>query len=797
MFKRKLSNFVRNITSNIPLVIENNDIIATASEIPALSNTTPEDLVNVGIFDEANGIYDASDSLYIYKKCLSAFILDIPAFEKIEILKWLSASIINLNDDEFFLLSSWCKDAYKPLCKQLKTGINNPSSSVEIANIFRWGNGFVRRDIHLTRHFLEKHYPLVDVTSNPSKFPTHVIYAYANMLSYYYMGNSENPHEQKHYAQLSLNILHYLLRFETMVKNRANYYLSLAYKILGDIDNALRHIINALNSEHSLPFQKSLLINILFSSLPNEQLPTNLEKLLIIDGRVLNYTFWTNLAEKIEDNVIRNEIHHYASLLQANDNMNVNSDLSNQDLDRLIDYLSVFTIQKDCYNKNYIERTLHYATTEETPTLAKHILFRRLSHTFIHDNTPLALYYASMSLLCKYDNDMAVLIQCMLADEDGKCVSDAISFCQNAGRDLAIINTAASLNNAMWIDGDPSKEALILEYIIANSRIPNAINLAKIRVAFLYIKGECSPNKGLAIQNFRKADVHLNSLCVEGIEDLKNKIREHGFYRHQRSLIQQSENGEFVFIEKAESDKLLIVFSCRFIYHVFQSGPMFVKGLETNALFINNPESNWYSDKEEERVSRLIEQYGLSRFKKENIVCHNASMGGYAALKFAIKHKLFCISSNPQFNIHFWSYARAADAERILRCEKIVNLDKIAINEINGLNCCIIIGRHPHDVLPFQSWLDHALKASNFTYVIIKHDIAEHASLMFKAYGDSFMQKLYEQFYLLKDLQSANDKLKPCNFADVINLQREINESYSGKWIIQRKERNYLISKSI
>lgn len=469
-------------------------------------------------------------------------------------------------------------------------------------------------------------------------------------------------------------------------------------------------------------------------------------------------------------------------------------ELSNAEINDINAYIdAVYSAHYFC-DETKSRKLLSVASAKDTPALAKHIIFRNLAYSFIHKNKYIAMYYASMSLYHKYESDMAVFIQRMLLDVDYNTVCKALTVYRNGHRDLAIIDAAESFKNAVWIDGEPIRETAVLDYMIKNSFTQEAIDLAKVRAAFIYIKGECTLNRTLGIQNFKKGDDYLDSISFNGAEEIMNGIRDYGFYRHQKSLIQSSDDGEFVFIEKEGSDKLIIVFSCRYTYNVFQSGPRFVDGLETNALFINNPEGNWYSDKEEERVSRLIEKYALSKFKRSNILCHNASMGGYAAMKFAIKHKLLCLAANPQFNLHFWSFARPTDAERILLCKNIVNLDKVSIDEINGLKACIIIGRHPHDVLPFQSWFDNAIKAKDYTYIIIKHDIPEHDALLYRAYGDSFMREIFKEFGVLQETELLSRDFKERDFNDIVHLQKEINDSYAGRWVIHNRNGKYFIA---
>ncbi|MBF8452009.1 hypothetical protein [Aeromonas dhakensis] len=746
----------------------------------------------VGVFHAVNGIVDSSDHLYSFKKCLAAFSLYISMYEKLHMLKWLSHSIAKLDEDDYLLLSTWCNNAYKPLCKYLKAGIHIGGNAVEIANIFRWGIGSIRKDIDLAKHLLEVNYPFDSVVSNPSKFHINAVYAHSNMLSHYYFEVSLSKAERSYYARTSMVLLNHLLGTETALKNRANYMLSMAYNVLGEFEKASSHFIDALLSEHSLPFQKNIIIRLIFDLLPEEKLPNKIEKALTDGNRVLNAIFWSELSEHIHCSEIKSKMKRYSAVLCDKNCIGSDSHSLNiseiRDLNFYID--AVYTVNY-CHDDIRIGDLLSIAIANDTPKIAKKIIFQRLAYSLLNVNKYSAMYYASMSLYHKYDIDVAIFIQRILLGFDYNSVVGALTFRREGNHDLAAIDAANSLNKVVWIDGDPSKEIEILEYVIKASDSPIAIDLAKIRASFLYIKGECTMNMSLGIQNFKKGDDYLESLTIKDADNIRNGVRDHGFYRHQKSLIKKSEDGEFVFIEKKGCDKLIIVFSCRYTYNVFQAGPRFIEGLETNALLINNPSCNWYSDEEDARVSRLIDKYALSRFERKNIFCHNASMGGYAAMKFAIKHKLLCLATNPQFNLNFWSFARPDDADRILSCKEIINHDKTSPDEIKGLKASIIIGRHPHDVLPFQAWLDNAIKASDFTYIITKHDIPEHDALMYRAYGDSFMKVIYKEFESLQEVVQLRGRLTECDFDGVVKVQNDINSSVSGRWVIHNENGKY------
>ncbi len=754
-----------------------------------------KELIHISIFDGNVGLVDVSDKLYTAKKCLSSFSLDIPTHEKITMLEWLSTYIAKLDDTDYSLLSSWCNDAYKSLCKHLKGGIGIGSNAVEIANIFRWGSSLIKKDIHLSRSLIEQYYPFHEVVSNPAAFHCNVVYAHSQMLSYYYFDLSFSKFERTYYARTSIGLLNHLLTFDTALNNRANYLLSMVYKVLGDIDKSLYHFIKALTSKHALPFQRNLIIRFIFDSLPEEKLPSRLEKLLTDNNRALSCEFWLDVSNGIISSEIRNRISSYVSVLSNMGIKEGNSPmLSKSEIDELNSYIESVCSIDYCHDESEISRLLSVVTSKDTPAISKSLIFKRLAYSSFYASKCNAMYYASMSLFNRYDADLAIFIQRMLIDADYGCVCDAIISSNKVSRDLAMIKVAESLEKNTWVNGDPLSETAMLYYIVSNSLSSVATDLAKVRGAFLYIKGECTANQTLGIQNFKKGDGYLDSISIDNAQTIKNGIREHGFYRHQSKLIQSSDDGEYVFYENKESDRLIIVFSCRYTYNVFQAGPRFLDGLETNALFINNPAGNWYSDKEDERVSRIIEKYALSKFSHNKIFCHNASMGGYAAIKFSIKHNLICIAANPQFNLNFWSFARPGDSKRILTCESIVNLDKMPLNKIDGLKACIIIGRHPHDVLPFQSWLDHAIKAKSYTYVIIKHDIPEHEALMYRAYGDTFMKAAYKEFDVLQDISLLISNLRPCDFGGVLDVQNLINASNSGRWVLHKKDGQYFIS---
>lgn len=731
-------------------------------------------------------IFDDSDHLFNLKKALCALSMELPTNDKYDILVWISARLNSISDDDYQSVINWNLAVYKKICDLLKKGLGANLSTIEIVNMLRWGGSGVIKDVDTGKLIINKYYPDSIVINSPANFSPYVLYAHANLLSHFF-DNCVDEFEKRSYAYMSIPLLEKLSTSGNWFRNRSYFYLSNVYFILGDIVNAVSYFIDTIVDDNSLPHHKRFILKIIFG---NINLPTKLEQKMISGDSVLNPYFWWVISINVTNVKISNNAALYSkALFERKMESYGSSALTDDDFTLLNSYL--FLTKSDGFHRETdVELISKIAEDEKASKKVRSDAYKKIAfHYLISGRDKLnVIYFLSMSLYFYGSDELKVKIQSLFIDSAEDVILLVFQDEFSCGHSQAFNLIKKARKTPVWVNGDTLSEIGFIERVIEKSYFLNRsdINrLAKLRASFIYILGSCVLNDGLRVQNFKQGDLYLDELVFSGSDKIKKDIRNYGFYRHQHKLINHSKNGDYIFLENKDSDRLIIVFSCRYSYDVFTSVPSFVKNTKSNVLFLNNPPCDWYSDDEEIRINKLLEELVFNIFDKNNILCYSGSMGGYAAVKFSYEHNLMCLAANPQFNLNFWALARPADASRIFSIKNIVNLDKIACLEHKALRACIVLGRHPFDILAFQSWFNNAIRSKDFTFIIIKHDIAEHAGLMIRAYGDNYINFIYEKFDLLRDISDKGLGLHDIEFHDLKSIQYSIMNARQGEWILK------------
>ena len=739
-------------------------------------------------------IDDNSDELFSLKKALCALGLELSRHEKRELLNWISYALRELSEEQYQYIINWNSSGYKSICEWLMNGLGANEHTVDLVNFLRWGNDLVKKDVLTAESILNEFYPFSEVRKFVDKQTAKVLYAHVNILSEFWMLSSCDE-ERKNYALAALPLLMKLCTFKTWAQNRANFYLATVFSILGDFSRAIEHFIDTIVDKNSIPNQRRLIFQVIFN---DYSIPPRLESIFLSDNCIVNPSFWQCVSDGISDVEIKSKLSHFSSrLLERCFPACDNYKLSYDDISELNLFLTLATSELKLYSQQEIQKVHILACNEKNPNQIRINANLNLAYySYIQRHSAVnAIYYFSMSLFFGGSDAIKIAIQKVLIDADEQVVLLVLKdthLC-NCSKAVNILQVARKI--PVWVTGDISEELSFIERLIVLSESMNSqlINkLARVRAAFLCIRGESVLDGGLRIQNFEKGRKYLENsvLCDEAF--VCDNIKNFSIYKNQHNIITHSLNGDYIYLEEVNSDKLVIVFSCRYFYSSFTSVPSFNKNKKTNVLFINNPLCNWYSDDEEVRVNYLIENVALSKFSRDNILCYSGSMGGYAALKFASRYNLPSIAVTPQFNLNLWALARPNDADRIYSINKMINLDKVSYSDTSGFRTCVIIGRQPFDLLAFQAWFNHVITYNDFTIVVIKHDIAEHAGLIVRAYGDKFVDVIYDKFRLINDLYTGKYNMHEVSLNDVRHIQRSISDAKDGQWVIKSINGKYL-----
>lgn len=738
-------------------------------------------------------INDTNDELFDLKKSLSALGFELSKYEKYDLLKWISHKLNEISDDQYLYIINWNSTGFKKICANLKAGIGANNETIELVNMLCWGNSILKKDVETARFVLGEFYSLLLVKEFPHKFPAKVLYAHVNTLSDGWTLSKE-LYERNAYIALALPLLFQLHTYNNWAKNRASYYLAIINSIMGRVDDSINYFIDTILSSDSMPNQRKLIFQVIFDSVI---FPSHIESIFISDKQITDSVFWLHVSENINDDSIRLKVAKYSHQLgkrvaHSGDGYRLNSN----DVIELNAYISIGKPGFSQCDENELSIIYALSCNEKQPKNIRINAYKALGYNalFFTNNRIDLLYYFSMVLYLHGGDEYKTILQKIFIDTCEYVISLALKIEYGLNDTQATNLMLKSRTEPVWVTGDPSRELNFIQRVmlIATSQGRDDIKtLAEVRALFLCVRGESILDYSLRIQHYDKADKYLESIVSPDANLAKKNITEFGFYKNQRHLITKSDFGDYIYIEEPESDRLIIVFSCRFFYSAFTSVPSFTKNKKSNVLFLNNPLCNWYSDLDEVRIDNLIKTLALERFDINKILCYSGSMGGYAALKFSYKHNLPCVAVTPQFNLNLWGLARQGDADRIFSISNMINLDKVYYSKDDVLRACIIIGNQPFDLLSFQSWFDHVINNKNFTIVVIKHDIPEHAGLVVRAYGNEYVSVIYEKFELLSSLEKNELAMRSISVAEVKLIQSAISDDKSGQWVLEAKNGFY------
>jgi len=188
---------------------------------------------------------------------------------------------------------------------------------------------------------------------------------------------------------------------------------------------------------------------------------------------------------------------------------------------------------------------------------------------------------------------------------------------------------------------------------------------------------------------------------------------------------------EHLWLPTPGAKRVLIVFSCVDSHHSFTSVPSLVDGLRDHALlFVNNPELNWYGGEAFEATCRVIEQRVLSRFAREDVTCYFGSMGGYAALRFALHFGFRAIAFNPQIDLDLWAAYRPQQRALIHREAQRVHLQDLPLEAFAHAPLYYTVGSHTPDRAAFSRFVARLAQCDEAHAIVEKFADPNHAGLI-------------------------------------------------------------------
>jgi hypothetical protein len=177
--------------------------------------------------------------------------------------------------------------------------------------------------------------------------------------------------------------------------------------------------------------------------------------------------------------------------------------------------------------------------------------------------------------------------------------------------------------------------------------------------------------------------------------------------------------------------RVLIVFSCvESRDHYAQLAGLAGAMPGHHLLFINNPELNWYSDAVFDEVVRLIEQRVLPRFAREDVTCYFGSMGGHAALKFALHFGFQAIAFNPQIDLRLWAAFRPQQRALLLGARDHAHVQDATDAQFERSPACYFCGSATADREALRLWLQRVQALRHGSFIVETVDDPQHAGLI-------------------------------------------------------------------
>jgi hypothetical protein len=180
----------------------------------------------------------------------------------------------------------------------------------------------------------------------------------------------------------------------------------------------------------------------------------------------------------------------------------------------------------------------------------------------------------------------------------------------------------------------------------------------------------------------------------------------------------------------------MIVFSCVYSHDTFASVPSLVQGLPGHhLLFVNNPELNWYSGTAFDEVCRLIELRVARRFARHQVSCYLGSMGGYAALRFALHFGFRAIAFNPQVDLDLWAAYRPMQRALIHAEPARVHLQDVPTKRLARTPIYYTVGATTPDRTAFSLFVELVSRCAQAQLIVEKFADWHHPGLIRRITG--------------------------------------------------------------
>ncbi len=370
--------------------------------------------------------------------------------------------------------------------------------------------------------------------------------------------------------------------------------------------------------------------------------------------------------------------------------------------------------------------------------------------------------------------DAVLLQQLLLAVEAGVAQAAA----QAAGLD-----GQAEWLGSRWQQEEPLWRAL------AGSGHEHLQPMADYQLALLYTDGSLVPTLAHKTQRLQEAHALWSALASHPAYAAEAQRRlSHAVLQRLREAEVRDRGRQHLWVPAADPQarKLMIVFSCVDTHHTYTQVPTLSRTLPGHhLLFVNNPELNWYSDAVFDEVVQLIEREVLPRFAREDVTCYFGSMGGHAALKFALHFGFQALVFNPQVDLPLWAAYRPGQREMLLAAREHANVQDAPLAAFEQSPVCYLVGSSTPDREAFARWLARVRECRHGSFIIEKFADPHHAGLVArivpKGHVVPMLARAQERLRALAQLGEAAEGLAEVPPALVPRLWDQIEQAASLK----------------
>ena len=669
--------------------------------------------------------------------------------EKNKLIEEIYTLFRSLNSLEQEKLNSWLEGRYRKFLAYILKYKNSLHSRIDFAyDIFRWGKvGVIAQDIDFSLFLIK---PIIENKVDTTKeVMDYAQFTYGTIMFHKYRESLyEKRDDSKIYYEKALKALLISSSAKSLyLQQRSYYFLSQVHMLKKDFNRSLVTYINAISYENTLNNQYSFIFSILIQSIPMDLENVFKEiNTIFTKENIKNNIFWQILYDNITIEVITEKIKIILEFnLLAKDSLAIKVEEKNRIklfCELFVQYYSCLFLQESCTLSTIQSLYYNQFLTEK----GKSFVLFRMGEEVRDNNRDLnrAMLMFSESINFYRNNSRFIAISNLILDNFAYEIRAILKLRKDDFISLSANRYCyeQSMGKSAWVrfvkegfvTGYFEEEIEFLEYIKNNTSNEKLISLTNTRLAFLYYMGHA----GIRIHDYNQPDYYKAEALFKSIEDnpLVTKYLKHPILSIYNKMETIKDNEHYLFFEKSDSNKLLIVFSCAFSYAHYTQLYTFYEKNKINVLFLNNPKLNWYSDIEWERVSKTIENMALKKFNKKNIITYFGSMGGYVALKVGLTYGFKSIVFNPQFDMNIWLKHRPVLRPRLNEVKELINLQDFKTSSFEKTPIYYMTSSSIEDVEAFDIFIESISVCQNGLFIIEKISRNIHAGIFAKVYQD-------------------------------------------------------------